>query len=208
MALLQARRTVRFAPREKNPVYIYESRPDDILWATELEFQQGRGNVRKDGRQTRHAGFDELLEQTFHKPASNDGQVSVQKRLQEYVKYSDGRGIERHVCKSHWQERKKLRSQANQAVLIAQQRAMEYKLTVDQTWETLREVCVDYCKPARTFARRMGKADEAACYSSKNIKGGRRAMSRATSSPQLLSGPSTSICATSKNQVGRAAIKV
>ena len=194
MGLLQRRRLVQFASAEQYPVYVYDARPDDILWSTEAEFLKGKTNIKRDGRKLRQECFDKFLEGTFRNPTRTD----VQTRLNDYAKLSDGRGIERNVCKSHWEERKRNRKTANQAVIEAQRRAKEYGLNTEQTWEALREICIQYSGDSRAFARRMGEADEAACYDAKMLS------SRDTA-PRTASQPSS---CTNKMQVGRSAIKV
>lgn len=146
---------IRFA-EDKPPVYIYDARPDDVLWFTDEDFAESRANSRAIGQQNRKDGFDELLEETFHNPRDE-----VQKYLKEYAKLSHSRGLERFTCRSHGEERIRSRKRAVSAVLAAQDQARQRQSSVDRTWQALREISVLYCVDARIFARRMAKADAA-----------------------------------------------
>jgi hypothetical protein len=191
MTSVQRRRIVKFV---KEPsTYVYEAYGSDILWETEEEFNRGRAASRKDGKQAREDGWGELLEDSFAFPCED-----VQKRLNEYVKMSDARGVERFTCKSHYQERKELRARSIKAVLIAQSQAQQKGLNDDAKAEQLREVALLYCVEAKVYARRLGKADEVAVRPKKKT-------ARTSSKKSLIStqGSSKSLISTQGTSTSR-----
>jgi len=124
------------------------------------EFEQAKRNTILEGAKAKAQGLGELLEGTF----SNAHDNAVQKRLNHYVAETDYRGVERFICESVYEERKSRRSDAIKAILIAQDMAEEKGMDLEETGEQLRKVALVYCVDAKVFARRMGKADEAAVY--------------------------------------------
>jgi len=118
-----------------------------------------RKAAREDGKQGRKDGYDKLIDGSFSDPKEN-----VQKSLNEFVRHSNQRGIERFTSKPHYKERKEERLNAIRAVLLGQTQAHLKGLPADQKAQQLREVSLVFCLNAKVFARRMGKADEAAAY--------------------------------------------
>lgn len=154
-------KTVSFAD-ERNTKHIYEALSTDVLWEWPEFFTQCRTAARRDGSQLKGEGLDKLLEGCFCNTRHN-----IQKCLNEYTKLSEGRGVERFVCRSMYHERKQERSQAIKAILIGQTQGREKGLPEDVMREELREVALVYGLNAKVFARRIGKADEYACYPKK-----------------------------------------
>ena len=142
-----------------NTRHIYDGRSTDILWEFPEFFEEARSLARTDGKAARLAGYSKLIEHSFSEPSED-----IQKCLNEFAKHSDARGLERFTNRRHYDERKKERAQALQAVLIGQRQAKEQGLSQAVAEEQLREVSLVFCLNAKVFARRLGKADEAACY--------------------------------------------
>ena len=160
------------------------------MYVSDEEFKQSKYASLVDGCKARKEGLDELLEDTFLN-ASPD----VQKRLNQYSLYSDYRGVERFVNQSHAEERRIRRERAIQAVLIGQHMARTHGLKADVSSAQLRKVALVYGASARLFARRLGKADEAACDGRKR-KGGDRMRTKCKSriAPLELSCTSRAHC--------------
>lgn len=157
------KKSVSFADESRNTSHIYDARATDILWELPKFFEKSRFSARADGTRFKKEGFDALLEDCFCN-TRND----VQKCLNDFVKAcGEGRGIERFVSRSMYERRKEERSKAIKAVLIGQTLARDKGLSPDLAAEQLREVSLVYCLNAKVFARRIGKADEAAVYTKK-----------------------------------------
>jgi len=156
--MVNAKRSVVFVD-DKNTTHIFDGRATDILWPAAEEFERNRNQARTDGRRLRREGFGKILDGCFNEPKED-----VQRKINEFVKRSDGRGVERFACKSLFDERKQDRTKAIQAVLIGQKQGRDKNLPVDMMQQQLREVSLVFCLNAKVFARRLGKADEAACY--------------------------------------------
>ena len=157
------KKSVSFDERS-NTRHIYDGRSTDILWEYPEVFEEARKAARTDGKAARQAGYSKLIEHSFSEPS--DG---TQKSLNEFVKHSDARGVERFTSKRNYEERKRERTQALQAVIIGQKQAREQGLSLTLTQEQLRKVSLVFCLNAKVFARRLGKADEAACYPKKKL---------------------------------------
>jgi hypothetical protein len=76
------------------------------------------------------------------------------------------RGLERQLCRSHHEARKQLQEVATTAVLSNEFRLRrEYgckKVSDDDIWKELRQIYKEHSRGAKAFARKMGKADQAA----------------------------------------------
>lgn len=158
------KKSVTFAD-DRNTKHTYESKATDVLWEWPEFFERSRKESRRAGKQLRQQGGGQLLEGCF---GSDRGQV--QKYLNQYAKLEDGRGIERFACREMYEERKRDRTKAIKAILIGQSQAKARGMPQDVMVEELREVSLVYCINAKVFARRLGKADEAACYPKKKSK--------------------------------------
>jgi hypothetical protein len=152
------RKCVSFAD-DKNTRHVYDARSTDVLWEWPEFFEQSRKQARREGSKLQKQGFKDLLEGCF----GND-RNDVQKSLNDYAKLCDGRGIERYASREMYAQRKDERSKAIQAILIGQRQAKERGMPQNVMAEELRDVYLVYCLNAKVFARRLGKADEAACY--------------------------------------------
>ena len=142
-----------------NTRLVYDGRSTDVLWDFPEFFQEARKLARTEGKAARNAGYSKFVEHSFSEPPEG-----IQKSLNEFVTLSDARGLERFTSRQHYQERKRERAQALQAVLIGQRQAKEQGISQALAEEQLREVSLVFCLNAKVFARRLGKADEAACY--------------------------------------------
>jgi hypothetical protein len=76
------------------------------------------------------------------------------------------RGLERQLCRSHHEARKELQENATQAVL-----SLDFRLRTeynskkdDDIWKEIRQISKEHSRGAKAFARKMGKADEAAVH--------------------------------------------
>ncbi|CAB9526996.1 expressed unknown protein [Seminavis robusta] len=163
MTAATSKKSVSFADDSKNTLHIYDALATDILWQWPAFFEKSRLAARSDGKRFKQDGFATLLEDSFCN-SSND----IQKRLNEYAKLCEGgRGVERFVCRSMYQTRKAERAKAIKAILIGQEQARQKGLSPEVAAEELRDVSLIFCLNAKVFARRIGKADESACYSKK-----------------------------------------
>lgn len=149
---------------QSNTRHIYDGRSTDILWEYPEVFEQARKSARTDGKSARLAGYSKFIDNSFSEPS--DG---TQKSLNEFAKHSDARGLERFTSRKNFEERKKERAQARQAVMIGQKQAKEQGLSFTLAQEQLRKVSLVFCLNAKVFARRLGKADEATCYPKKKL---------------------------------------
>ena len=154
------KKIVHFAPAEKlEEVHeISTSQEHEMLYLSCLDLEALKQTCLVEAIQARKMGLDKHLECTF-----TDASEDVHKRLQYYTRHHECRGLERMISKSHYDERKHHREQAVKAVLIGQTMAREKGMDPDEVREQLRTVALVYCIDAKVFARRLGKADEAAC---------------------------------------------
>jgi hypothetical protein len=76
------------------------------------------------------------------------------------------RGLERQLCRSHHEARKQLQESATTSVLSNEFRLRRAygckKVSDDDIWKELRQIYKEHSRCAKAFARKMGKADEAA----------------------------------------------
>jgi hypothetical protein len=153
-------KSVTFADGSENTSHIYEARATDILWEFPEFFEKSREAARKAGKRLRQDGHAGLLDDCYSS-TRND----IQKRLNEFVMLvDDGRGVERYVSKSMGITRREERSRAIKAIVIVQTQAKQIEMSSDVLAKRLREISLVCCLNAKVYARRMGKADEAACY--------------------------------------------
>ena len=179
-------KSVTFAD-DQNTSHIYDALATDILWEWPEFFEESRKEAKREGRKLQKQGLGELLEGCFC-----SARTDVQKCLNAYAKLADGRGIERFAYREMYDERKEERTKAIQAILIGQKQARDKGLPSDVTAQELREVALVYCLNAKVFARRLGKADEAACYPKK------KGLSSSASCCSMSSSQST--CTTASTQ--------
>ncbi|CAB9526997.1 expressed unknown protein [Seminavis robusta] len=158
------KKNVQFAADEElETVHLVSSHGEPgKLFLSPLEFDSFKQSSMTEGCQARKQGIDKELECTFTNPGQD-----VQKKLHHYTRHSGYRGLERWICKAHYEERKQHREQAIQAILIGQKMAKGQGMNADEVSLQLRKVALVYCLDAKVFARRLGKADEAACSSKK-----------------------------------------
>ena len=146
-------------------VWIYEAFSTDVLWVTNEVHEEGRRTARSEARKGRQWGVDSLLHNTF--TAATD--KTVQRSLNEFTKSkANGRGFERSISREHCQVRKEHRVRAIKAIIMAQAEAKERGYELVELTDQLRLLSIKFSVNAKIFARRMGKADEACCYSRKS----------------------------------------
>jgi len=182
------KKTVRFVEEndERNTVHVYEAFSTDILWMTCQENREMKKEQQAQTMKLRRGGADRLFEQSFANPASD-----VQRALNDFTRHTDGRGLERQTCSKHLEERMMHRALALQAILLGQKQARKQGL--EDVTEQLRALSLQYCCTAKIFARRMGKADEYACY-----KKTKTSSSRSSSNGSVYTSKTTSTSKTSK----------
>ncbi|CAB9511521.1 expressed unknown protein [Seminavis robusta] len=144
---------------EQNTVHVFDALISDDLWCTGEEHYESRRSLKAHTIKLRREGVDRLVESTFANPAAD-----TQKLLNDFTRHSDGRGLERLTSQQHYEERMSQRALAIKAILMGQQEARDRGLQLCDVTEQLRELSLRYCCTAKIFARRMGKADEYACY--------------------------------------------
>ena len=156
-------KTVRFADDndERNSVHVFFEPlfTEMDLWLTEEDFVSSKRAQKNAIIKVRQKGGDRLVEESFADPPAD-----VQKSLNEYTRHTDGRGLERHACPTHFKHRAVARSMAVKAILLGQEQAAKQGLKLEDVSEQMRELSLQYCLSAKIFARRMGKADEYAVY--------------------------------------------
>lgn len=162
--LYEFKRCARFAPDDDLvKVHLLENCCcDDSLYVSGQEYQMFREASLHAVSLAKENGFADHLEGTFNEPGED-----VQKRLNQFARKSDFRGVEKMICQAHLEERRLHRTRAVKAILIGQEMAKQQGLHGCDLAEQLRKVALNYCLDAKVFARRLGKADEAACYSKK-----------------------------------------
>ena len=159
--MYEFKKSVHFAPNDAlvKVHNIDSSSTDPSLYVSCQEFEDFKEASFKDVSLARKHGFGNHLEGTFVGPTDD-----VQKRLNSFVRNSEYRGVERWICESHLEERRLHRIHAIRAILISQDMAKKQGLKGDDLNEQLRQITLLYSLDAKVFARRLGKADEAACY--------------------------------------------
>jgi hypothetical protein len=153
-----SRRSVCFND-ELNIIHVVEAFASDLLWSTAEDDHENKREMKFFAVKVRREGVDRLIENSFANPAAD-----TQKSLNEFARHTDGRGLERLFCAKHYEERMTHRVIAIKAILMGQKEALDRELKLADVTEQLRELSLRYCCTAKIFARRMGKADEYACY--------------------------------------------
>lgn len=137
----------------------------------EASFQESYVDIQKNVRECVYKWFNtpywRLLEGSVD---DEDGEAKdVQKYITSFARIELDedipRGLERQLCRGHHEARKALSENATHAVL-AQDFKLRYdsnaKISDDEVWKALRSVYKEHSRGAKAFARKMGKADEAA----------------------------------------------
>ena len=167
MAAETTTKAVRFADENDacSSMWVYEAYSTDILWFTLKDQEQTRRAARIEAREIRKRGVDTLLLDAF---TNTDTGKAVQRNLNEYAKSkSNPRGLERFLSREHCAVRKQHKAHAVRAIVMAQNDAREHGHEQVEMEEQLRLLSITFSVHAKIFARRMGKADEACCYSNK-----------------------------------------
>lgn len=155
-----ARRKVQFADTKgdiSNVVCTIPNRedltPDDIanLWFSKEDYNTTRSAAKAASRDYARALKSRCLDDTF----SGKRSKTVQERVEEWACNSDGmRGLERWSNRDHGETRQNEQFRVVMAVLEAQDEGLGA--------EHVRKTYSHSSKPARLFARMMGKADAVA----------------------------------------------
>jgi hypothetical protein len=163
-----AKKSVRFA--ENNELFQlvdeYEVVPDEI-WFSSEDYVLIKSRTRAESKEWRKLGHSVLLSDTFETPRQ-DAQEYITAFCQLEGELSR-RGLERHLSRQHGEERSELKDRARQSVLIHQRRLNRQGLCLADVIDQLAYIYRDMTRPAKTFARRLGKADElVACVGEDN----------------------------------------
>jgi hypothetical protein len=177
----QTKKSVHFpCDEEIHSVHLIDTSiaTDLLCYVSQEEFERCRERAVLEGCKARAQGLDKLLEGTFADPHPD-----VQKCLNEYVRHSDCRGLERSICETHFEERKSQRERAVKAVLIGQEMAKKQAMSAEEMSQQLRKVSLTYALDAKVFARRLGKADESACSAKKSSSSSKSSHKHASKLP-------------------------
>jgi hypothetical protein len=201
-----SKKSLRFRPQDELcQVLLIETIAElnvrDIWFASDDYFDM-KAKTRYDAKEWRKQGYGILLKETFENPADNtqdylnafcllDGQLSR-------------RGMERHLCRYHGEERSDLKDRARYCVLSNQRRMKRQGLEGDELTNHLAFVYHEASKPSKLFARRIAKADESAAgvacnnqpalalFDLHGVSPGRRKMERRLSNASNMSSRSGS----------------
>jgi hypothetical protein len=140
------------------------------LWYSPSYHKENKQAIRDEAREWRKTGLGILLQDTFVSPNA----PLAQHCLNAFAQLAEGeymRGIERHLCREHDEQRVKRRRNFVQDVL-EQARYLESHpfLSEDEKRTKLAEFSALQSKCAEVFARRLGKADETAILQGENPK--------------------------------------
>jgi len=151
------------------------------LYVTDCEFQQSKRGLSRLASRAKAQCAQELLQGTFTKPSAR-----ARRQLVLFSRnYGEYRGIERWISKTHFEERSIHRKTAIQSVLTGQEMARTQGLKPDELNLQLRKVALFYSLDAKVFARRVGRADEAATKEQK-LEGTKKKASKRRASKDLL----------------------
>jgi hypothetical protein len=126
-----------------------------------------QSRMRKAVRYWTYTPYPVLIEDAVEEEGEAEG---VQKYITTFVRIEENgdclRGLERQICFKHNEARKNLIENAMHAVLLNDFRLRyeEKNLTEDEIWKELRNISKKQSRGSHAFARKMGKADEAAVH--------------------------------------------
>jgi hypothetical protein len=148
------------------------------LWYQPWEHQENKRTMKEEAREWRKTGLGILLRDVFASP----NESRTQRCLNAFAQLADGeyaRGIERHLSQQHDRQRVQGRRNFIQDVL-EQARYLESHpfLSEDEKSNKLAEFSALQSKCSEVFARRLGKADEAAALQGEDPKAAVRLASR------------------------------
>lgn len=136
--------------------HFYEA--EDIWWSPD-EFARIKMETRQESKEWRRHGFSILLQDSFESPRQD-----VQECLNAFCQLEGDftrRGLERQLSRQHGEERSDVKDRSRTSVLLHQRRLKREGLKLGQIMEQVAHVYRDASRPAKAFARRLGKADRA-----------------------------------------------
>jgi hypothetical protein len=154
------RQGVCFA-EEQNITHVISCHAVEGQWVSQDEFDEVKRRLKRKVQEWKMKGYGVLLRNTFDNP-----HPSIQRNLDAYCRLDERdsvRGIERSLCSNLDQKVSNMKHRCVRTVL-SHQRLMKKdgKLVVNEMQEELAVVSKMQSRPSVQFARRMGKADEAA----------------------------------------------
>lgn len=187
---------------EKNETLEFEHPPDtryEDLWFTSDDYVVIKAKSREEARMWRRSGYGVLLMDVFYMPVSG-----TQEFLNAFTQMEGelaARGLERHLCRKHGEERSEIKDRARQAVISHQRRMKRNEIEPDSMAEKLADIYRETVRPAKVFAIKIGKADEyvmacgedsrpAELLAEAAVGGGNRRMERRLSNFSTKSGSS------------------
>lgn len=153
------KRSVRFADESANEVHLFQAPAHPkTLWYSKDALKQLEKEAKDAGRKTMMNGMALLMQRTYDNP-----HLEAQQSLNEFVRSSGARGVEKVICHSHYEERRHYKSRVFRNVLDAQETARRNEWHPNKLREKLRELSMTNSFKAKLFARKMALADQAAC---------------------------------------------
>lgn len=137
-----------------------EELPVRDIWFAPDDYFDMKAKTRYDAKEWRKKGFGLLLKETFENPAE-----TTQEFLNAFCLLEadmSRRGTERHLSRKHGEERSDLKDRARYCVLSNQRRMKRQGMKIPELTDHLALIYHDATRPAKIFARRLGKADEVA----------------------------------------------
>lgn len=146
---------------ERNQVLEFQFDCEDIIdqiWYSGDEYIRMKATSREESRAWRRLGYSVLLKDTFEDPNPN-----CQEFLNAFVRLEEDlsrRGLERHLCRQHAEERSDRKDCARQAVFVSQERLARRGVKGEELVERIAQAYSNQCRQAEMFARRLAIADE------------------------------------------------
>jgi hypothetical protein len=156
----EVRKTVIFE-EEKNRIHMFEEEhelPVEECWYVGGDYVHMKSSSRAEAKEWRRQGYGIILKDTFENPRP-DAQDFIDAFVQEEGAQSR-RGLERHLSRQHGEERSAVKDRSRQSVLVNQHRLRKQGYKYQEMSDRISSIYKDTCRPARVFARRLGKADE------------------------------------------------
>jgi hypothetical protein len=160
MARKEVLKTVSFE-EEQNRIHTFEEEyelPVEECWYVGGDYVHMKSSSRAEAKEWRRQGYGIILKDTFENPRP-DAQDFIDAFVQEEGAQSR-RGLERHLSRQHGEERSAVKDRSRQCVLVHQHRLRKQGVKYPEMSDRIGSIYKDTCRPARVFARRLGKADE------------------------------------------------
>jgi len=151
-------RKVRFTEENETHQYDDEDYDHEDIWFSGEDYVKIKATSKAECKEWRRRGYGLLLKKTFETPIQ-DAQEYINAFCQMEGQLTR-RGLERSLSRQHGEERSYLKEKARQSVLIYQQRLKHQGLKGDELSDHISTMYQDAARPAKIFARRLGKGDE------------------------------------------------